>query len=280
MLFVLLETWCNLLLANTHCPAEAGVPAAPFYTHICNDGSDNEKMLLRNEIALQNSNTSLYTFIVSNDANGDIIGTSDDGIFDFSNKDNGTPYPAGEYCFTGFAYNQDEFYQMIENPYVQALNPCIEGRMAFQDFIACVRDHKGTDIVALDDLLKELNLYAAIAKVDWCYDVVEDSAKYCLQVIDCEQQNTSISHTKTPTVAPTVQLLGDQSHLLNFYTSSSRLVRIQVSDLSGRVLLKQSFASLEGNNQLNIFTAQWESGLYVINLEANQESHFMRLLVQ
>lgn len=119
---LLLTTFLCLLffqLGYSQCNTEGGAPEpVKPVSQVCNNGSDKENL----EITQWNTSpttftnkliaitTPLKTIMVGNTQVTDhfIIGLSENGVFDFSNDGSGAAYPAGDYGFTVFSFNQKD----------------------------------------------------------------------------------------------------------------------------------------------------------------------------
>ncbi len=185
------------LTANAQCgPISAGMPQPSITTpSFCNFSPVATSIPSTTVTAATD-----YTFLITDsqqlDSAGDpiIIGTSDNGIFDFTN------FPEGNYCFHGFAYNQvdlDNAAQFFnDNPTLAPLfgipadNIPLALPWTLEDFLAIGELFGDLTIPNLEgaiDLLGTLNLSICTAiATPYCLD--NDSTNgSCCAVIDVEE---------------------------------------------------------------------------------------------
>ena len=68
---------------------------------------------------------------------------------------------------------------------------------------------------------------------------------------------------------------------VNFVLRENSDVKIEVADINGRIVYESGLSSFSlGQHAINIQTNQWTSGIYFINLKANENSKMVKFIKQ
>jgi len=68
--------------------------------------------------------------------------------------------------------------------------------------------------------------------------------------------------------------------VLSVTTSQKEAVKVTVYDVAGKIVATQNFGQIDGKRRLTLSTAEFNSGLYLIELQAGAERHTERLMVK
>jgi len=216
------------------CPdnASAGNPINPVPngTTICNDGSNQE--ILANDVStIGYSGINDYAFFVTAPPNEngieEVLDVTFDGIYDFSMDSIGVPYLPGQYCFTGFGFNQAQLDEITNNNIIQALfDDCLQGGETLDLFLTCVQENPidtgdaPIEVITVDDFVNTWTMFfenpfgvetQACVAVAEPYCVTVEDASICGEVVppDCN----AIAGTPTNPVPDSMVICSDGSNM-------------------------------------------------------------------
>ena len=68
---------------------------------------------------------------------------------------------------------------------------------------------------------------------------------------------------------------------VNFVLRENSDVKIEVADINGRIVYESGLSSFSlGQHSINIPSNQWTSGIYFINLKANENAKMVKFIKQ
>jgi hypothetical protein len=273
---------------STDCPgASAGTPVGPTNTVACPDNN----YMSEAAATIPTTGQTNYSFIVTSPAPDNfIIGSTDNGVYDFSNV---TP---GVYGLTGITYNLAELNNIAS--LVCALTPesiagifgiTLETATAIDQFI-CGGDNI-PDNVALGTLLGLLDLLAdnpqtidsvavqlqtIVASVDLCY-ATSVSPAYTITVSnECSVGIEGINGLDNIAVLPTV--VTDYIKISGNVSKAQDLT-IEISDLSGRnVATYNQHANLGNFNYEIALDSNVPSGYLLCTVRSSEGVYTTKLL--
>lgn len=272
-LFSLIFLTTGNIIAQEDCNADAGSPQQPV-TEICNDGSNSDDLFVdKNSVGW--SGTTDYLYVVTQAETEFIVGVSEDGTFDFSENPKDTinnpplPYPDGDYCFHGFAYNQAELDVITANAAVQFFLPCLAGGESFEELLVCAEANFDTITIELifDNVIDSI---IPILNLDICVDLADP---YCMPLVNSEVCNPAIS---------SIDVFGNDNlnfssfdifpnpvstfANIRFYAKDRMEAKLEVYDISGKVIQSNDIVVNNGLNTQMLPLDNLSNGVYWMNI--------------
>lgn len=292
---ILLSVVACLVLSNyvsAQCPdgATAGTPINPVDegTVICNDGSNQE--ILENDLTtIGYESVDTYAFIVTappnEDGDEELLDVTFDGIFDFSVDSVGLPYLPGEYCFTGFGFNQSQLDDITGNNIVQALiNDCVEGGESLDVVLDCIRENPietgdtTGSVVTVADIDNILNtLVAPLIGYQPCVVFAEP---YCVTVtddVDCGGVGVESINPNSIQAYPNP---AQNTTYIEFNTLIPTNVTLELYTMEGRLVQTHTQFAQVGNNRFLVDVSTLATGVYSYKLESEGLSSTKKLIVR
>lgn len=267
---------------------------------VLTDGSDKDKLLVT-EYITEPANSENHTFAVLSpevDEAGDnlVIGVTNDGVFDFSG------YPTGEYCFTGFAYNQTEL-----DAFVTGVNPLIcilFGTGVLEEFCNNAEDRTAPIPVPADlgevfdvvgaafDGITIPNVVLAIDSVAGLVQTVEPlcigiaESGHCVNLVnDYTDLETCISSTKDlllnrfDAVENYPNPFNGSTNIL-FNSLKPEAVTFKVYNLAGGLVHERNIQSHQGKNTFIFEADGYSSGVYFFTLSNGETTVTERMIIK
>ncbi len=298
ILHYLFVCFVSVLIASpdvaAQCDPDAGVVANPVPegTNICNDGS-NKDLLAVDFSTIGYTGVTDYIIAVSGPLVGDtirpLLGGTYDGVYDFSMDEDGNPFAPGEYCFTGFGYNQEELDEITNNGTIQNfinfnnfVPDCISGGESIDELLNCIQTSPtlvGADsLLALEDVAFVIDSILPGLGIEACIIFAEP---YCINVADAADCDGEVGLTT---------MIDEQSirsypnpvkewATIEFNSSEYALINIEVYDMVGRIVHAEEMQSVVGSNTVQIDASDLLPGVYFYRLESNGLSYTKRMVV-
>jgi len=289
---------CQTVFAQTVCNAVGGVAVAPV-SCVLADGSDKDNLLVT-EYSTAPANSEDHTFAVLSpevDEAGDrlIIGITDDGVFDFST------YPTGEYCFTGFAYNQTEL-----DAFVAGVNPLIcllfgSAGGVLEEFCNNAEDSGAPvpipadlgevfDVVgAAFDGITIPSVVSALDSVTGLINTVEPlclgiaETSHCVEVVnnmsDCTVSTKNLSINRFDVVENYPNPFQGSTSIL-FNSLKPETVTFKVYNLAGGFIHERNIQSHQGKNIFTFDADGYSAGVYFFTLNNGETTVTQRMIVK
>jgi len=291
---ILLSIVACLILSNyvsAQCPegATAGTPINPISdgTVICNDGSNQE--ILENDLTtIGYESVDTYAFIVTAPPNEDgeeeLLDVTFDGIFDFSMDSVGLPYLPGEYCFTGFGFNQAQLDDITTTGFLQdLLNNCFEGGEPLDFVLDCIRENPidtgdSTGVTTIEDISTILNEY--VEPFIGYQPCVVFAEPYCVTVTDDSDCGGVGVEFINPTSIQTYPNPAQSTTSIEFNSLASTNVTFELYTMEGRLVKAATQLAQAGNNRFMVDVSTLATGIYTYKLESEGLSFTKKLIVR
>ncbi len=238
-----------------------------------------------------------YAFVITGppawNGKNPIVDVTYDGTWDFG-QSNLEPEPYGEYCFTGFGYNQADLDAATNNIIVRSIlnqccpstADCIGGGEELDDILnvlinleesTCEGGDSSTvyDIDTVVSILRE-DVSVAIGFTP-CVKLSPNS--YCVQYADIADRGTAISE---------FSFLGFEGIYPNpvvneatvvFNAGEHDFVNVEIYNLTGQRIYGDGYLAEPGKNEYRIDVSNWNQGYYFIKLDDGKEVITKRMIV-
>lgn len=278
---------------------DSGVPVAPVNCAV-NDGS-NINSLIITDFSVQPNADFEYSLIISKpiidpegNLEGEIMGISSDGSFDFSyDYATDAAFPPDVYSFTSFIYKQEDLDILtaaaVTNPVTSGLG--FVGGETLEEVIELIRTEPAKGVVELlnggpitveDFLTNILPLIADVLGTDpLCVDWATGDQVYEVTVYD-NADDCDVTINTEDIIANELSIYPNPASNftnISFQSNTSGEIQINIFDLTGKQISSINEFIITGENHIPVGTEELQSGVYLLQISGNDFNLTKRLTI-
>lgn len=234
-----------------------------------------------------------------------IVGVTYDGVWNFGRTDN-EPRPFGEYCFTGFGYDQADMDAITGNFIARGVlnqcsppgSECVQGGEELDEILdclvnleesTCVDDPDSPTVYDIDTVLFILRDQISIL-LNYTPCVMVSENTYCVEYIDAANDTTVVEPGDTTVTIAISEFgfLGFEGIYPNpvvneatvvFNAGEHDFVNVEIYNLTGQRIYGDGYLAEPGKNEYRIDVSNWNQGYYFIKLDDGKEVITKRMIV-
>lgn len=273
-------------------PGYSGIESI-FYDPVTDEFNPDISELAIDTSAIGQSGFTDYAFVITGPPTGDqdkrpIVGVTYDGVWNFGRTDL-EPRPPGEYCFTGFGYNQADMDEVTGNFIARQLlnqcsppdSPCVLGGEKLDEILDClvnleesICDPNSPTVYDIDTVLFILRDQVSIL-LGYTPCVMTAESSYCV-VYDIESAISEFNFLGFEGIYPN-PVINEATVVFN--AGEHDFVNVEIYNLTGQRIYGDGYLAEPGKNEYRIDVSNWNQGYYFIKLDDGKEVITKRMIV-
>jgi len=226
-----------------------------------------------------------------------IVGVTYDGVWNFGQTDL-EPRPFGEYCFTGFGYNQADMDAITDNFIARGVlnqcsppgSECVQGGEKLDEILDC--------LVNLEESICEDDPdNPTVYEIDTVLVILRDQISILLQYTPCVMVSSNtycVEYAGKEGSVGVIDAISDYSFLgfegiypnpvineatVVFNAGEHDFVNVEIYNLTGQRIYGDGYLAEPGTNEYRIDVSDWNQGYYFIKLDDGKEVITKRMIV-